>query len=122
MGPREHTRLSVVAIVWVVVLVGVGALGYSLLRQPKAETRHEAPATPTRAVTLPVEGMSCGSCVASVKRTVKALPGVTGIEVSLEKRQARVHYEEGKVTPDRIADAIRGLGYKTGEPVMEARR
>jgi hypothetical protein len=39
--------------------------------------------------------------------------------VSLETRQARVHYQEGKVTPDRIAAAIRELGYKTGEPVVE---
>jgi copper chaperone len=119
MEPRANRPLSVVPIIGVVVLLGVGALGYSFLSQPKAHGRQENQAIPTRTVVLPVEGMSCGSCVASVKRTVKALDGVTGIEVSLETRQARVHYQEDKVTPDRIAAAIRELGYKTGEPMVE---
>ena len=64
--------------------------------------------------------MSCGSCVASVKRTVKGLAGVAGVEVSLETRQARIRYDESKVTPDQIAAAIRELGYKTGPPIREA--
>ncbi len=120
MEPRANRPLSV-ALVCAVVLVGLGALGYSFARQPtKAQERQESPAAPTSTVTLPVEGMSCGSCVAAVKRTVKALDGVTGVEVSLEKRQARVRYQVGKVTPDRIATAIRQLGYRTGEPVVEA--
>lgn len=122
MEPRTNSGFSLLAMVGVVALLGVGALGYSVLRQPKAEERQETLAAPIKTVTLPVEGMSCGSCVASVKRTVKGLPGVTGVEVSLEKRQARVQYEEGKITPDRIAAAIRDLGYKTGEPVIEAVR
>jgi len=120
MEPRANRPLSIVAVLGVAVLLGVGALGYTFLRQPMAEERQQAAATPTRMVVLPVEGMSCGACVASVKRTVSALEGVTGVEVSLETRQARVHYEDGKVTPDRIAAAIRELGYKTGAPVVEA--
>ncbi len=120
MQPKTNSPLRVIAVICVVVLIGVGALGYSFIRQPKAEERRETiAATPTRTVTLPVEGMSCGSCVASVKRTVSALDGVTGVEVSLETRQARVQYQEGKVTPGRIAAAIRELGYRTGEPVAK---
>ncbi len=122
MEPRANRALSIVAVLGVAVLLGVGALGYTLIRQSRAQAHHEASATPTRTVILPVEGMSCGSCVASVKRTVKALDGVTEVDVSLETRQARVHYQEGKVTPDRIAAAIRELGYKTGAPVVEASR
>lgn len=64
--------------------------------------------------------MSCGSCVAAVKRKVRALEGVSSVEVSLAERRARVRYDESKVTPDQIAAAIRELGYKTGPPVREA--
>ena len=120
MGPRTDSGLSLLSIIGVVSLLGVGALGYSILRHPRAAERQETLSTATKTVALPVEGMSCGSCVASVKRTVEALPGVSGVKVSLEKRQVRVHYEEGEITPDRIAAAIRDLGYETGEPVAGA--
>jgi Cu+-exporting ATPase len=119
MEPRADRRLSV-ALVGAVVLVAVGALGYWFARQSRAQERQEAPAAQTSIVSLPVEGMSCASCVASVKRTVRALEGVTSVEVSLAERRARVRYDENKVTPDQIAAAIRELGYKTGPPVREA--
>lgn len=116
MAARANRRPSAIVIAAAVILVALGACG----RQPSAQERQEAPAAATSTVTLPVEGMSCGSCVAAVKRTVKGLAGVTGVQVSLETRQARIHYDESKITPDQIAAAIRELGYKTGPPVREA--
>lgn len=77
-------------------------LGYAALHQRPADQRHEAQTTRTSTVSLPVEGMSCGSCVASVKRTVKALNGVTSIEVSLAERRALVSFDASKLTPDHI--------------------
>jgi copper chaperone CopZ len=73
----------------------------------------------TKTTFIPVEGMSCGSCAATVKRGVRKLDGVTDVEVSLEHRGARVRYSEGKVTPDQIAAAITRLGYKAGHPTPE---
>ena len=119
MEPKANRPLRV-AITCIVVLGGVGALGYLFGWQPRAQERQEAPAAQTSTVSLPVEGMSCASCAASVKRTVKALNGVTGVEVSLAERRARVRYNVSKVTPDQIAGAIRELGYKTGPPAREA--
>ena len=111
---------SVLAIIGVTALIGLGAAGYVALRQPRAHQEQVAEVIPTTTVTLPVEGMSCSSCVASVKRTVKGLNGVTSVEVSLAERRARVSYDSSKVTPDHIVAAIRELGYKTGPPVPEA--
>lgn len=73
----------------------------------------------TVTVSIPVEGMSCGSCVASVTRAVKALDGVRDVKVDLVPGRARVEYAEGEATPEAIAAAISELGYKTGTPVME---
>jgi copper ion binding protein len=106
------------AICGMAVLLGVGAVSCS--EQPRAQERQEALTAATSIVTLPIQGMSCGSCVASVKRTVKALDGVTNVEVSLAERQARISYDKGKISPDQIAAAIRELGYRTGPPVREA--
>ncbi len=82
-------------------------------------TTQASPNAPLKIVSFPVDGMTCGSCVASVKRALQALDGVTRIDVSLADRRARVQYAEGKVTPDSIVAVVRQLGYKTGEPVME---
>jgi len=68
------------------------------------------------ALLVPVDGMACVACAASVKSAVKALPGVVGVEVNLEKRNARVTYFASLLTPDRIVAAIDKLGYTAGMP------
>lgn len=70
-----------------------------------------------KTVTMPVEGMSCGSCVSSIKKTVKSLEGVQQVSVSLEKRQATVTYAQEKISPEQIREAIQQKGYKTGKMV-----
>ncbi len=92
-------------------------------QQPSAESSPStSPSTDAsvKTITVSVDGMSCAACVASVRKNVTALDGVTGVEVSLEKRQAKVHYQEEKVSPARIAESIQKLGYKAGEPKVEA--
>jgi copper chaperone CopZ len=74
-------------------------------------------ATPSlRVVEIPVEGMACVSCAASIKNAVRNLTGVVGVEVSLEKRNARVTYLATLLTPDQIIAAIDKLGYTAGMP------
>lgn len=73
----------------------------------------------TKTTFIPVEGMSCSSCAATVKRGVKGIDGVAAVEISLEHRGARVRYAEDKVSPDQIAAAITQLGYKAGHPTPE---
>lgn len=68
-------------------------------------------------VTIPVEGMSCSSCVSSVKRKVKSIDGVKQIDVSLEKREAKISYISDKVSAKVIQEAITSIGYKAGKPV-----
>lgn len=72
-----------------------------------------------KTVTMPVEGMSCSSCVSNVKKTVKALTGVQNVEVSLEKRQATITYAQEQISPEQISKAINDKGYKTGKAIAE---
>ena len=69
-----------------------------------------------KVVDIPVDGIGCVACAASVKSAMKALPGVVGVEVNLEKRNARVTYFANLLTPDRIVAAIDKLGYTAGMP------
>lgn len=113
-------------------LVALGAVGYAALwgplgglrvRSASAESEGNmgsAVGVPVKLVTIPVEGMSCGACAARIKKTLKPLDGVASIEVSLEHREVRVGYLEGKTTPERLAAEVNSLGYKASFPNRSA--
>ncbi len=61
--------------------------------------------------TIKVEGMSCGGCVRNVTGVLKALPGVTDAQVSLEDAQAKVAYDPAVVSEAQLRDAISGAGF-----------
>ncbi|THF64374.1 heavy-metal-associated domain-containing protein [Pseudothauera rhizosphaerae] len=62
-------------------------------------------------VTIKVEGMSCGGCVRNVTGVLKALPGVSEAEVSLEGASARVNYDPAQVTPEQLRTAVEAAGF-----------
>lgn len=63
-------------------------------------------------VSFKVEGMSCGGCVASVKRVLEALPGVSNVNVTLQPGKATVDYDPARVTAEALHDAVRNAGYE----------
>lgn len=60
---------------------------------------------------LPVEGMTCGHCVAAVTRAVKAVPGAGAVHVDLASGQVAV---EGQPDPEAVRAAIAEEGYVPG--------
>src|SRR5437867_4404875 len=80
-----------------------------------------APAAPTPAkaaysikpvsLTIPIEGMSCASCVAKIEHGLSAVPGVSRAAVNLATEQATVEYQPGIIDPAAIQETIRSLGY-----------
>ena len=91
--------------------------------QPSAGSSSSATTSPSTAadvktVTVPVEGMSCAACAASVRK-VASIDGVSSVEVDLQHRRAKVRYAPEKSSPQQIAGAISKLGYKAGEPKVE---
>jgi copper chaperone len=63
-------------------------------------------------VTIKVGGMTCGGCVASVQRVVKALPGVESVDVSLANEEAVVTYDGAKTAPAAFTAAIAAAGFE----------
>ena len=59
--------------------------------------------------TIGIQGMSCGHCVASVKRALGELEGVEVREVKVGS--ATVAYDPSTVSPERITQAIQDEGY-----------
>lgn len=65
-------------------------------------------------ITIPVGGMTCGGCVASVRRVLSAVPGVAEAQVSLDPAQAWVRYDPAAATPQALRAAIEAAGYTAG--------
>lgn len=71
----------------------------------------------TRQLTLPVTGMTCANCVATVERNLKKLDGVQTAVVNLSSERASVAFDPGKLgLTDLIARIERaGYGVAAGE-------
>jgi copper chaperone len=63
-------------------------------------------------VTIGIDGMTCGGCVASVQRALKRVDGVASVDVSLERRQATVEYAPERADPARLHSAIESAGFE----------
>jgi len=65
----------------------------------------------SRRLTLPIEGMSCASCVANVETALKGLAGVQEVRVNLATEQATVAYDPTRVTLQDLRKAVEEIGY-----------
>ncbi len=63
--------------------------------------------------TLAINGMTCGGCANSVKRTLAAQPGVTAVEVDLASGLAEVAGAGFEVSS--LVQAVERLGF-TAQP------
>ena len=59
--------------------------------------------------TLKIDGMTCGHCVASVRKALQSLDGVEVEQVAIGT--ATVAYDPARATPDAIAQAVTDSGY-----------
>jgi heavy metal translocating P-type ATPase len=67
---------------------------------------------------IPVEGMSCASCVGRVERAIAAVEGVDSVSVNLATQRAHVAVASGQVDAAAIDHAIREAGYEPRESVV----
>jgi Cu+-exporting ATPase len=69
-------------------------------------------------VSLPVEGMTCASCVARVERALNALPAVEAT-VNLATERADVHFDAQRVSVADLIGAVRAAGYEVTQETRE---
>lgn len=63
----------------------------------------------TTPIMLRVKGMHCRSCVVNIQDNISMLPGVSSVEVSLEKERASICYDPLKITVSQLQQAIEAL-------------
>ena len=61
--------------------------------------------------TVKITGMRCGHCVASVTKALRAIDGISDVQVDLEKGEAT--YSESKpVAIDTVKTAVSMIGFE----------
>ena len=78
--------------------------------------RLDPAASPTREVVLPIEGMTCASCVKfRIERFLRQTPGVADASVNLATEMATIHYRPDDVGRARLVEAVEAAGYDVRE-------
>jgi mercuric ion binding protein len=65
----------------------------------------------TKTVTLAVPGMTCAACPITVKTALAKVAGVEKTDVSFERREAVVTYDDARTTVAALTQATAGAGY-----------
>ncbi len=67
-------------------------------------------------VSLPVEGMTCASCVARVEKALKKVEGVDNVAVNFATEKVSLSFDNDKVDLAKLAEVVEDAGYKLIEP------
>lgn len=63
-------------------------------------------------VRLPIEGMTCTSCVSRITRAVRKVYGVEVVNVNLGSDSAEVAFDPSRTSLSAIAAVVRRAGYE----------
>src|SRR4030042_5081811 len=64
-----------------------------------------------RNLTLPVTGMTCANCVATIERNLKKLDGVESASVNLSSERANVEFDSSKLNLGDLITRVERAGY-----------
>jgi Cu+-exporting ATPase len=70
---------------------------------------------PTATLELPLLGMTCANCAATIERRLNKVDGVLEASVNFASEKATVRYVPGAVTRDDLVAAVRKAGYDVVE-------
>jgi copper chaperone CopZ len=69
--------------------------------------------------TLRIGGMSCNNCVRHVGDALRAVPGVTAVDVSLPEQAATITHDE--LGTAKLVEAVQSAGYEAAVTLSPAR-
>ena len=75
-----------------------------------------------REMVLPITGMTCANCVATVERALQKTEGVTEVSVNYATERATVRVEASAAGIDELAEAVERVGYgvvRADEPDLD---
>lgn len=65
----------------------------------------------TQSVTLSVPDMNCATCPITIKKALTKVSGVSKIDVNLDRREAKVTFDDTKAKVEALTRATKNAGY-----------
>ncbi|GAB3554822.1 mercury resistance system periplasmic binding protein MerP [Noviherbaspirillum agri] len=65
----------------------------------------------TQTLKLSMRTMDCAACPITIKKALMKVPGVSKAEVSFEKKEAVVTFDDTKTNVDALKSTTKGVGY-----------
>jgi P-type Cu+ transporter len=78
----------------------------------------------TKQITLPITGMTCANCAATIERNLKKLPATQNVSVNLASERASLEFDPAQLGQSDILARIEKAGYGVamGEVVLPIKR
>ena len=73
----------------------------------------------SRQAILPITGMTCANCVATVERSLKKVPGVESASVNLSSERASVTYDPAQADLPALVARVERAGYGVASGTAE---
>jgi Cu+-exporting ATPase len=79
---------------------------------------------PTRQLTLPITGMTCANCAATIERNLRKLPTAQNVNVNLASERATLEFDPAALALPEVVARIEKAGYGValGEAVLPIQR
>jgi copper chaperone CopZ len=74
--------------------------------------KSSSPAQKIRTIKLAIEGMSCGSCAASVTSALRKVDGIRNVKISFEEKGGTVEFDAATVNEAKIVVVVNRSGFK----------
>src|SRR5258706_1355334 len=66
-------------------------------------------------IVLPIEGMTCASCAATVQEALAGATGVTPAGVNFATNKAAIEYDAAQTNVSQLINTVREAGYNCGK-------
>lgn len=114
---NEGVTRAVLVFATALIVIVTGLDAYPLVARRSAPAVAEARSLKAAtSIVIPTAGMDCAICAVPIKARLKQLPGVSAVDVSVEKGMVSVKYDPAKVKPEQLSAAIDSTGYKATLP------
>lgn len=65
-----------------------------------------------KTIKFDLKGLHCASCIMNIEGELEDIPGVKNVKASYAKSEAEVVYDETAVSPEKMMEIIKKLGYE----------
>ena len=67
---------------------------------------------------LPIQGLSCATCVNTIEKEIKKLRGIKSVAVNYASETAYVDFNNAETSTSAIISAVKNVGYQTGKSTL----